>query len=749
MTDPETPMDAAVPTSERIESLIDRLTLEEKIDLIHGGIDPDGLATGYVPPVERLGIPALSMVDGPMGVRDVTATAFPASIALASAWDTDLAYEQGEALGREVLGAGHDVLLAPGFNIVRVPQCGRTFEYYSEDPHLSSRLATETVEGVQDAGAIATAKHYVANNQEQDRHAVSAEVSERALREIYLPAFEAAVEEADVGSVMAAYNQINGTYATEHEWLLSDVLKDEWDFDGYVVSDWWATTDGVAAANAGLDVDMPGVPLHEWHVEGSPVHDLIGTLPDSFPKGTLAKLAASPWLPEGANPNLFEESVFGESLREAVERGKVPETTIDGKVRRVFGQMERFGIFDDDQPDGALDAPEHHDLARRVAERGAVLLRNEEATLPLSEDLDSIAVIGPNAETAKIGGGGSSEVTPAASIGPLSGIRERVDGGTTVEFARGVERIEDPHDAEGGILDLGVSASDGPGLNDDGEVPEIGDAVAAARRVDVTVVVVQDDATESEDRSLWLPGDQDELVARVADVADRTVVVCNTGGPIRMPWAGDVEAIVETWYPGQEDGHVTASVLFGDVDPGGRLPVTFGRRIDDYPAATEERYPGVGLQAEYGEGVFVGYRHFDAENVKPEYPFGHGLSYTDFEYTDVSVKSGDSPEATVEVTVENVGEREGRDVVQVYVGPEDPATPRPPKELAAFESVALEAGGQTTVELEIESRAFAYYDEDDGAWTVPDGEYTIFVGRSARNVLAEASVTVSETTPLE
>lgn len=245
-------------TTDRIEALIDRLTLEEKIDLVHGDDDPDELATGYLPGIERLDVPSLSMVDGPLGVRPGTATAFPASIALAAAWDDDLAHEQGEALGRETLGADQDALLAPGFNIVRVPQGGRTFEYYSEDPYLASRLAVGTVEGVQDAGAIATAKHFVANNQEQDRHEVSAEVSERALREVYLPAFEAAVTEGDVGSVMAAYNRINGTYATEHEWLLSDVLKDEWGFDGYVVSDWWATSDGVAAANAGLDIDMRG-----------------------------------------------------------------------------------------------------------------------------------------------------------------------------------------------------------------------------------------------------------------------------------------------------------------------------------------------------------------------------------------------------------------------------------------------------------------------------------------------------------
>ncbi|MFW5949737.1 MAG: beta-glucosidase [archaeon] len=735
--------------SERIETLIDRLTLEEKIDLIHGGHDPAEQATGYIPGVDRLGIPSLSMVDGPMGVRDVTATAFPASIALASSWDTDLAREQGRALGSEVLGADQDVLLAPGFNIIRVPQCGRNFEYYSEDPELSSRLAVKTIEGVQNAGAIATAKHYVANNQEQDRHGVNVNVDERTLREIYFPAFEAAVKEADVGSVMASYNKINGTYATEHRRLLTDILKDEWGFDGFVVSDWWAATAGVAAANAGLDVEMPGLPVHRWHGSDNVIHDVINSLPEDFPKNSLAKLAAKPWLDDNVNPNLFEESVFGQGLFEAVERGEVAESTIDGKVRRVLGEMDRFGMFDDEQPDGNVNGPKNHELSRRVAERGAVLLQNE-GVLPLSADEGSIAVIGPNADTAKIGGGGSSEVTPAASVSPLEGIRERVDGKTTVEFARGVDRIEDPHDDdEGGLFDLGVSDAKPLGLGgDDADDASIEQAVSLAQRSDVAIVVVQDDASEGADRSLWLPGDQDELVGRVAAAAERTVVVANTGGPIRMPWASDVDAILETWYPGQEDGHATASILFGDVDPSGRLPVTFGRRIDDYPASEERQYPGVNLETDYSEGIFVGYRHFDAEGIDPQFPFGHGLSYTDFDYTDVSVES-DGPVATVEVTVENVGDRRGHEVVQVYLGQDDPSIERPPKELAAFDAVTLEEGASETVTMEIDERTFAYYDEEDAAWTVDAGEYTVEIGRSSRDIVADATVSVEERTIVE
>mgnify|MGYP003851975599 FL=1 len=739
-------------TTDRIESLIDRLTLEEKIDFVHGADDPDERATGFLPGVERLDIPSLSMVDGPLGVRPGTATAFPASIALAASWDVDLAREQGAALGREVLGADQDVLLAPGFNIIRVPQCGRSFEYYSEDPYLSSRLAVGTVTGVQDdAGAIATAKHFVANNQEQDRHEVSAEVSERALREIYLPAFEAAVTEGEVGSVMAAYNRINGTYATEHEWLLSDVLKDEWGFSGYVVSDWWATTDGVAAANAGLDVDMPGIPVPQWHVTENRIHDVIEGLPDALPKRSIAKLVSTPWLPENVNPNLFDRSPFELELRDAVERGQVAESTLDEKIRRVLGQMNRFGLFDDEQPEGAVDAAEHRDRSRRVAERGAVVLQNDDEVLPLSPEIDSIAVIGPNADTAKIGGGGSSAVTPSSTVSPLAGVRERVDGDTRVAFARGTERIEDHHDASESIVDLSLSASETPAVDTvlGNDTPERDDAVIAARQADVAVVVVQDDATEGEDRSLWLPGEQDRLVAAVADAADRTVVVCNTAGPIRMPWAEDVDGIVEMWYPGQEDGHATAAILFGDSDPGGRLPVTFGRRLDDYPAATEERYPGVGLEAEYDEGVFVGYRHFDAEGIEPQFAFGHGLSYTDFTYSNVTVEADDEPGASVEVTVENVGDRPGRDVVQVYLGPAEAAVERPPKALAGFEPITLDAGETTTVTLSIDARAFAYYDVEAGEWVATEGEYTVLVGRSAQDIVDEQTIAIEESTIVE
>ncbi|MCU4971437.1 glycoside hydrolase family 3 C-terminal domain-containing protein [Halobacteria archaeon AArc-m2/3/4] len=742
-TDPDT-TDTDIETdasTNDVADIVDEMTLEEKIDFVHGSYDPAELATGYVAGIDRLNLPSLSLVDGPMGIRAVPSTAFPASIALAATWDPDLAREFGEAIGEEARGADQDALLAPGFNVIRVPQCGRAFEYYSEDPYLNSRLAVGTVDGVQSAGVMATAKHYLANNQEADRHHVSAEIDERTLREIYLPAFEAAVTEADVSSVMASYNRINGTYAPQHRRLLTEVLKDEWGFEGFVVSDWWATHDGVAAAEAGLDLDMPGMPVYDWQCHGSTFLDLVAALPDEawFPKKDFAQFVSRPWQPANPNPNVLEDSPFDEPLREAIDDGRLEESILDEKIRRILREMARFGVLDGDQPEGALDTPDHHDLARRIAERGTVLLQNDDA-LPL-DGTERIALVGPNADEPKVGGGGSSEVDPTRATSPLEAIRDRLEPDGSVSFERGLESVGDASMHDSFLPDVHL-----PG----GEDPRIEDAMRAARDTDVAVVVVRDLATEGADRGLELPGAQNELITAVAAVAERTVVVLNTAGMVEMPWREDVDAILESWYPGQEDGNALASVLFGDADPSGRLPVTIGERAEDYPASSVEQYPGVDLEADYSEGVFVGYRHFDEEGIEPVFPFGHGVSYTDFEYGGLSVEietdgddNGDTepgPMATAEITVENTGGRSGRDVVQAYLSVTDSSVPRPPRELAAFEPVELEAGQSTTVSLDLDRRAFAYYDEDEADWIVEDREFDVLVGRSSRDIRERASL---------
>ncbi|WP_049927574.1 beta-glucosidase [Halopiger goleimassiliensis] len=708
---------------EEVSRLVDRLTLEEKLRLIRGAADPEGTATGYVPGVERLDIPPLRLVDGPLGVRAMgeRATAFPSSIALASTWDPDLAREFGAALGREAAAHGQDVVLGPGMNLIRVPHCGRNFEYYSEDPHLTARIGVPTIDGIQSEGVAATAKHYVANNQETNRYDVSADVSERALRELYLPGFRAAVEDGDVLSVMSAYNRVNGTHMSDHERLLQDVLKDEWGFDGVVVSDWWGTRSAVAAAEAGLDLEMPGVGIEAFLPEEMPAQgadDGGAELPDLDDlEGMVDSVDADAG--GGPLPPIPEfPAYFGDPLREAIESGDVDEAVVDEKVRRVLRLVDRLGRLEGDAPEGTLDTPEHRRLARDVAVEGSVLLAND-GVLPLDGG-DSIGVIGPNADAAKLGGGGSSEVSPLVETSPLEGLAERFD---EVAFERGAEPIAESsffNPTEDGQADADAS---------------IEDAVALAESVDCAVVVAQDDATEFRDRpDLALPGEQDALIEAVADAAERTVVVLRTSGPVTMPWLESVDAVLETWYPGQADGEALAAVLSGDADPGGRLPVTFGRSADDYPTAGEEAFPGVDGVASYDEGVFVGYRHFDAADVDPLFPFGHGLSYATVEYGDVTVTETEDG-FEVAATVRNVGDRAGTEVVQVYAGTAAAPVPCPERELVGFEAVSLEPGTETTVRIPVEREAFAYYDDADG-WTVPDGTNDLVVGRSSRDIEA-------------
>jgi beta-glucosidase len=678
--------DTGRPVEERVKELIDQMTLGEKVQMVHGA-QPFEIASGYVPPVSGLGIPELQLADGPVGIRfQGPATAFPATIALAASWDRDLAREEGGALGREAKAKDQDVLLAPALNLDRVPVNGRTFEYYSEDPYLTSRMVVESVRGIQSEGTIATAKHYVANNQEVGRGQISANVSQRALREIYLPGFEAAVREANVGCVMAAYNKVNGTYCTQNEQLLTDTLKHEWGFEGFVVSDWDATHSTVLAANAGLDLEMP------------------------------------------------TGEYFGDRLRQAVLDSEVSMATLDDKVRRILRQMVLSGALDDRKKGGPGEAntPRHQALARRIAAEGTVLLKRRDSTLPLDrQELSSIAVIGPRADAAKVGGGGSSEVIPPYSVSPLDGIRERAGSGISVEYAAREEDGQDP-------VDL---------------------AVELAWRSDVAIVIATDDSTEGADRdSLELPGRQNELISAVASVNDRTVVVLRTGGPVLMPWIDEVPNVLEAWYPGMEEGNALASVLFGDVNPSGKLPVTFGIRPEDYPTNTQEQYPGVNGIVDYSEGIFVGYRHFDQQGIEPLFAFGHGLSYTSFDYRNLSLRikqasreqtvSGNgstrpsSLNIEVNVEIQNVGPRKGAEVVQLYLHAPGKAAPMPPKQLRGFQKVFFEPGQTERVSFHLDERALSYWDTDTHDWVVQGGTYGVMVGSSSRDIRLRDSFSI-------
>jgi len=714
----------------RTDAIVAALTLDEKLRLVRGRADPEGRATGYIPGIERAGIPPLGLVDGPLGVRDGDATAFPATIATGAAWDPDLARRLGAALAAETRVKGHDVLLAPGLNVVRVPTCGRNFEYLSEDPQHGARLGAAYVRGLEANGVAATAKHFVANNQERWRDEVDAVVDERTLREIYLPAFEAAVE-AGASAIMTAYNRVNGEYMSENARLLEGLLREEWGFDGVTMSDWWGTHDAVAAAEGGLDLEMPGASVVELFAPHSTALRAMLRLRLSDRLDVDPPLFWRPvdrYVADDGQPDPYPYDFFGDRLRDAVEAGVVSESTVDAKARRVLGLYERLGLLDGDRPAGTVDWGAHHDLAREVARRGTVLLKND-GTLPLS-GAETLAVVGPNADEAKVGGGGSSEVSATRTVSPIQGLRERA---SSVRATPGVERVANPS-----MFDVPWEGLGGRVRSTDG--PDFDAAVSAATASDVAVVVVQDGATEGEDRdSLDLPGAQDRLVAAVADANPRTVVVVRSSGPVTMPWVDDVAAVLATWYPGQADGAALADVLYG-ADPGGRLPVTFGRRFADYPVADERRYPGVDGRVHYDEGIFVGYRAFDRDGVDPLFSFGHGESYAEFAYEDLAVENGGGEEGlSVSVTVENTSGRPGREVVQVYVEPPEAPVERPSRELGGFASVALDGGERQRVSLSVSRRALARYDVDAG-WTVDSGEYAVVVGRSSRDERTRASV---------
>lgn len=755
------------------------MTLDEKISFVHGAPDPRATgAAGYIPGVPRLGIPELRLADGPVGIRvKEPATAMPAPIALGSSFDDRLAHEFGRVIGLEGRTLGQDVLLSPMTNIIRVPHAGRNFETLGEDPLLCSRMVAAEVEGIQSQGLIATVKHLAANNQETERLTVNAVVDEQTLREIELPAFLAAVE-AGVGSVMCAYNKVNGTFASENRELLVELLKDEWGFPGWVMSDWGATH-STAAIGMGLDQEMP----------------------------------------DGRH--------LGLPLKQAVQEGTVPESAVDAAVSRILGQMERFGLLDDSRPPVAEPGQEAPSgVARRVAEAGAVLLRNRGGTLPLDgERIGSLAVIGATAQTPKVDGGGSSHVHCESATAPLDAIRERVGPGAAVTYAVG-SRVEgapipahalDPalpaadgvnitigqrerfsHDGSvsvpsTGWYRFGIDTADGYGSVQVGggdEVvagrttagaytyleagshrlrltgradpaadmrlsltwvtPEVAQhdleqAVAAAGSAEAALVFAFDNNTEAADRaSLSLPGNQDALISAVAAVNPNTVVVLNTASSVTMPWLDEVAAVLDMWYPGQEGAQATSRLLFGDANPSGKLTQSFPATESRTPVAGDpRRFPGVDGEEVYAEGIFVGYRWYQREGATPLFPFGHGLSYTSFAFSDLTV-SGDGREFTATFTLTNTGSRAGEEVAQLYVGPSpDLDLPQAAASLAGYRKVSLAPGESRVVQLEIDARRLHSWDSGSHRWVLGSGPREVWVGPSSAQLPLRASVEVS------
>jgi beta-glucosidase len=681
----------------RARELVRRMTLDEKIQQLHGIRDETHFR--FVPPLPRLGIPALQITNGPAGAGpggtrpQAKATALPSPLSLASTWDPELAKLNGSIIGAESRDIGNGLVEAPTINIARVPQNGRTFEGYGEDPYLVAQIAVNNILGIQGQGVIANVKHYAANNQEMNRFTVNAEVDERALREIYLPAFEASIKQAHAASLMCAYPRVNDTYCCENSLLLNEILKKEWGFDGFVTSDFGAVHSTVASATAGLDLEMP-------------------------------------------TGKYFNDS----DLKSAVESGQVPVSVIDDKLVRRFRTMMRIGVFDRPPSPKPIPEKENGAAARRLAEEGMVLLKNDRAVLPLhAERLKSIGVIGPAAAKAVTGGGGSSRVAPFYTVDPVEGIRERAGENVAVSFADG------------------------------SDLPQ---AVSLARAADVVVVMVGDVNTEGRDHPISLEGNQDQLVEAVALANPRIVVVLKSGSAVLMPWADRVPAIMEAWYPGEEDGHAVAALLFGDFNPSGKLPITFPKSLDDLPANSAAQYPGTGTAepyknaefdmnakappgpggiAHYSEGVFVGYRHYDEKGLTPLFPFGHGLSYTSFAYKDLKLSSHrvslDSKlplRVTIEATIVNTGNVRGAEVVQLYARlPSTSQVPQPPKQLKSFQKLTLDPGKQARIRLVLDGRSLSYWDVKSHAWAIAPGDYELMVGASSRDIRLKDSFNIT------
>jgi len=666
----------------KITNLIKKMSLEEKAALCTGA------GPWTTTPVERLGVPEMTVTDGPHGVRrvedvhtfistSVPATCFPTATCMASTWDVDLIHKLGQAIAEECLALKVDVVLGPGVNMKRTPLCGRNFEYYSEDPYLAGEMAVSFIKGVQSKGVGTSLKHFAANNQEYQRSTISSEIDERTLREIYLPAFEAAVKKAKPWTVMCSYNKLNGTYAAENHRLLTETLREEWGFEGFVVSDWGAVHDRVDALEAGLDLEMPG------------------------PRERRVK-----------------------AVIDAVRSGKLDESVLDEAVRRILDIVFKAA---ETQKGGSFDIAAHHALARRIAAEGMVLLKNN-GVLPL-KDQKHIAVIGLAAKEAYYQGGGSSHINPTQLDNPYEELQEMA-GDTELSYAEGYPSDESFNQA---LID---------------------EAVSHARSADVALLYLSLPATkESEgyDRpDLDLTSHQVALIKAVTAVQPNTIVILNNGAPVVMSeWIDGTAAVLEAWMMGQAGGGAIADVLYGKVNPSGKLAETFPLKLIDTPAYIN--YPGENGAVRYGEGIFMGYRYYDTKEVPTLFPFGYGMSYTTFDYQNPKVSSQtfrDVDGLTVSVDVTNTGKMAGKEVVQVYVQDHKSGLVRPPKELKGFAKVELQPGETKTVTVSLDFRAFAYYHPAYRQWITEDGEFDILIGASSTDIRHTKTVTLHSTLEL-
>ena len=675
--------------SDWIESLLAQLTLEEKVGMIHGA------ALFHTKGVERLEIPPLKMSDGPMGVRKEMAddqwvnndtadyvTYLPSNCALASTWNPQLARRVGHVLGEEARGRGKDMILAPGINIQRSPLCGRNFEYMSEDPCLVAAMAAPFIRGIQENDVSACVKHFAANSQETGRMGVDAVVDARALREIYLPGFRAAVKEGGSYALMGAYNRLNGAYCCQSAPLLDDLLRNEWHFDGVTVSDWGAVHSTEETARAGLDIEM-------------------------------------------ACTVDFDRYFLAGPLLGAVRSGRVSEKDVDEKVRHVLRLMRRLKMIGPERQtrcSGCYNTPEHRQEVSAAAQESIVLLKNDGGRLPLQrERLKNVGVIGLNAVQLHAPGGGSAEIKALYENSPLMGLRQELGGNVAVTYAQG----------------YGPEGDSDPGVRRRLREEAV-ELAGASDRVIVCCGLNHDfDVEGSDRRDMRLPYGQDELIRAVLDVRPDAVVVVLAGSPVEMGvWADKADAILWCWYAGMEGGRALAQVLLGKVNPSGRLPESFPRRLEDAPDHCIGDF-GDPKRVEYREGVMVGYRYYDTYGVAPQFCFGHGLSYTRFEYLRAEAAVSESREdvfVRVEVTVRNSGGRAGAEVVQLYVADPEAGVVRPSQELKGFQKISLQPGEEKTVVLQLNTDAFGWYDVKARRFRVEPGEFVLRIGSSSRDI---------------
>lgn len=709
-------LDATKDIETRIEDAMKRMTLSEKIGIIHAQSKFSSAG------VKRLGIPEFWTSDGPHGVRpDVlwdeweqagqtndSCVAFPALTCLAASWNPELSRLYGHSLGEEALFREKDMILGPGVNIYRTPLCGRNFEYMGEDPYLSSRMVVPYIQGMQALGVASCVKHYCLNNDEEYRHEVNVIVSDRALHEIYLPAFEAAVKEAKAWGIMGAYNLYKNEHNCHNQYTLNQILKKDWGFDGVVVSDWGGTHDFDQAIRNGLDMEF-------------------GTWTDGLTMGAT---------------NAYENYFLSKRYEKAILDGKYTTKELDEKVRRVLRLFFRT-TMNKEKPFGSLCSEAHYEAARKIAQQGIVLLQNKDNVLPIDlKAAKRILVVGENAIKMMTVGGGSSSLKVQREVSPLQGLKERLAGIAEVDYARGY--VGDVTGDYNGVVT-------GQDLKDD-RSPEvlIAEAVEKAKKSDYVIIFGGLNKSDYQDceghdrKEMDLPYNQSDLIKAVAKANKNTVYVNISGNAVSMPWKKDVPAIVQGWFIGSESGHALASVLVGDVNPSGKLPFTWHNSLEEVGAHALNAYPGVWrenekiIDEEYKEGIFVGYRWTDKKKIKPCFSFGHGLSYTTFEISNLRAASETADgNMTFTVNVKNTGNREGAEVVQLYISDLKCSVERPVKELKAFQKVNLKAGESRDITLTIDRRALSFWDETANGWKAESGEFQALVGNAADHLTCQ------------